>query len=93
MDFCHLFELLEREVFWVTRAKDDLRYRVAQKMPQHKDPRIVRDELIELKVYVSQKDYPQKMRRLVARVEVDGQEVEMVFLTNHLEWSAGTAPD
>jgi IS4 transposase len=28
------------------------------------------------------------MRRIVARVEVDGHEVEMVFLSNNLEWSA-----
>src|SRR3989442_6320422 len=28
--------------------------------------------------------------RIVARVQVDGREVEMVFLTNNLEWSAGT---
>ena len=28
------------------------------------------------------------MRRIVARVEVDGREVEMVFLSNNLEWSA-----
>ena len=28
------------------------------------------------------------MRRVTALVEVDGREVEMVFLSNHLEWSA-----
>jgi IS4 transposase len=28
------------------------------------------------------------MRRIVALVEVDGREVEMVFLSNNLEWSA-----
>lgn len=93
VDFAHLFELLQRGVFWVTRAKDDLRYRVVKKLPKSKDKRIVRDELIKLKVYVSQRDYPQTMRRIVARVEVDGKEVEMVFLTNNLEWSAGTIAD
>jgi hypothetical protein len=29
-------------------------------------------------------------RRIVALVEVDGREVEMVFLTNNLEWSAAS---
>jgi hypothetical protein len=34
--------------------------------------------------------YPQPLRRIVARVEVDGREMEMTFLTNHFEWSAWT---
>ena len=93
LDFAHLFDLWRRGVFWVTRAKDDLRYRVVKKMPKSKDKRILRDELIELKVYVSHRDYPQQMRRIVARVAVDGKEVEMAFLTNNLEWSAGTIAD
>lgn len=29
----------------------------------------------------------------MARVEVDGQEVPMVFLSNQVEWSAGTVAD
>jgi len=90
LDFAHLFALLRRGVFWITRARDDLRYRVVKKMPKSKDQRILRDELIELKVYLSHRDYPEPIRRIVARVQVDGREVEMVFLTNNLEWSAGT---
>jgi hypothetical protein len=93
VDFAHLYDLLRRGIFWVTRAKDSLRYRRVKKMPKSKDPRIVRDEIIELQVYVSRRDYPGRLRRIVARVEVDGKEVEMVFLTNHLEWSAGTVAD
>ena len=34
VDFAHLFDLLGRGVFWVTRAKDDLRYRVLKKLPK-----------------------------------------------------------
>ena len=30
------------------------------------------------------------MRRIVARVEVDGKEVEMVFITNNMEWAASS---
>jgi len=93
VDFSHLYDLLLRGVFWVTRAKDDLTYKVLKKMPKSKDERILRDELIQLKVFVSHRDYPQPMRRIVARVEVDGKEMEMVFLTNNLEWSAGTIAD
>lgn len=90
VDFSHLHDLLQRGIFWVTRAKDDLTYKVLKKMPPCKDQRILQDEWIELKVFVSHRDYPEPMRRIVARVEVDGKEMEMVFLTNNLEWSAGT---
>jgi IS4 transposase len=33
------------------------------------------------------------MRRIAARVEVDGKEVVMEFLTNNLEWSAQSIAD
>jgi len=31
---------------------------------------------------------PVQLRRVVALVEVNGKDVEMAFMTNHLEWSA-----
>jgi hypothetical protein len=93
VDFSHLFELLGRGIFWVTRAKDSLAYRVLKRLPRSKDARIVRDELIEVTGFYSHQDYPQAMRRIVARVEIDGKELEMVLLTNNLEWSAGTIAD
>jgi hypothetical protein len=77
LDFSHLFSLNNRGVFWVTRAKDSLDYRVVKRMPKSKDPRILKDELIELEVFRSHRDYPQVMRRIVARVEVDGKEMEL----------------
>jgi hypothetical protein len=87
--FAPLWDLTKRGVFWVTRAKDDMAYQVKKRL-QNKDPRIVRDELVQLKVKVSRRDYPEWLRRVVARVVVDGQEREMVFLTHHFEWSAWT---
>ena len=88
VDFDHLADLTLRLVFWVTRAKDNLSYKVdkcLQKKPQGK---ILRDELIVLKSAASRQTYPDRLRRIVALVEVDGREVEMVFLSNNLEWSA-----
>jgi hypothetical protein len=38
----------------------------------------------------SRQDYPALLHRVVALVAVDGQEVEMMFLTNNLEWSAAS---
>lgn len=93
VDFSHLFDLLRRGVFWVTRAKESLAYRVVNNLPRSKDPRILQDQLIEVTGFYSHQDYPQPMRRIVARVEIDGKEVQLVLLTNNLEWSAGTIAD
>jgi hypothetical protein len=39
------------------------------------------------------RNYLQAMRRVLALVEVDGQEREMEFLTNNLSWSASSVAD
>jgi hypothetical protein len=37
--------------------------------------------------------YPAVLRRVIAQVEIDGEERVMVFLTNHLAWSPVTVCD
>ena len=88
MDFAHLADLSMREVFWVTRAKENLNCRVARPLQVGAFGKVLCDDLIELQTPVSRDAYPVTLRRIVARVEVDGREVERVFLTNNLEWSA-----
>ena len=88
VDFAHLFDLGKRLVFWVTRAKDNLSCKVVRRLQKGAKGKILRDDLIRLKGPASRKEYPELMRRVTALVEVDGREVEMVFLSNHLEWSA-----
>ena len=91
VDFGHLRDLDARGAFWVTRAKDNLAYEVVQAMPQSKDAKILRDEIIVLRD--PRKPAPELMRRIVALVDVDGQEREMTFLTNNLEWSPRSVAD
>lgn len=91
--FTHLWALDQRGVFWVSRARDNFTYRRVARLPRNKDPRILRDELVAPTHRYSLELYPQPMRRIVARVQVDGQETIMVFLTNNLQWSAGTVAD
>jgi hypothetical protein len=88
IDFGHLADLSMREIFWVSRAKDNLQYEVVQYYQKEAEGRILRDELIRLKTPGSLRDYPEMLRRVVALVEVDAKDVEMEFLTNNLEWSA-----
>jgi hypothetical protein len=93
LDFAHLADLSLREVFWVTRAKDHLRYRVVRRLQQGSAGNILRDDAIGLRIEVSRKDYPECLRRVIALVEVDGEVREMVFLSNNFSWSAQTIAD
>lgn len=93
LDFAHLADLSLREVFWVTRAKDHLRYRVVRRLQQGSVGNILRDDSIGLRIGVSRKDYPECLRRVIALVEVDGEVREMVFLSNNFSWSAQTIAD
>jgi hypothetical protein len=91
VDFAHLGDLDERGIGWVTRAKDNMAYTVLKKAPPSTDRKILKDEAIALNNPVQ--PAPELMRRVVALVEVDGQEREMVFLTNNLAWSPRSVAD
>lgn len=82
----HLLELSQRGVYWVVREKQNLRFEVIERREVAAASGILRDEIIMLNKGV-------KARRVVAMVEVDGEERQMTFLTNHLEWSARTICD
>jgi hypothetical protein len=91
VDFAHLFDLLRRGVFWVTRAKENMAFEVLKALPVA--GRILRDEIIALRTASASADYPEMMRRITALVEIDGREQEMVFLTNNMEWSPASVAD
>jgi len=91
--FLHLWQLTIRGVFWVTRAKTNLKVKVKKRLPRHADPRILRDDLVVLQCVKTKEEYPQTLRRVTAKIEIDGEERIMVFLTNNLEWSPVTVCD
>jgi len=89
----HLNQLTQRGVWWVSRAPEKMAYRVAKKLQRKTKGKILRDDLVRLTGPKSKKLYPEVLRRVVALVEVDGKEREMVFLSNNLEWSAQSIAD
>jgi len=93
LDFSHLADLSMREIFWVTRAREDLRCRVVRRLQQGRQGNILRDDEIQWYVLGSRKKYPENLRRVTALVEVEGEEKEMVFLSNNFSWSAQTIAD
>jgi hypothetical protein len=89
VDFKHLFELMQRGILWVTRAKTNMSYKIVRRLKKtHKS--IIRDSEIRLKGYRSSKDYPQTLRLIVANVVRDGKTVRMEFITDNFEFSAVT---
>lgn len=81
VDLAHFLELGERGVIWVTRMKEGMKYDLLDERPVKAGGKVLADQWIRLNNGV-------QARRIVALVEVDGQEREMTFLTNHLQWSA-----
>lgn len=89
-DFAHLCEMDERGVFWVTRAKTNLRARCVKRLQKPSVGPIVRDDLVVLERPVVRAKYPQRFRRVQAIVDLKGVPTEMVFLTNNLDWAPTT---
>ncbi len=90
VNFLHLHDLCQRGVFWVTRAKDNMAYRVVKKLQRKPKGKILRDDLIILTTAKSRKQYPARLRRVEMLVTVNGEEVVMVFITNNMEWAASS---
>jgi hypothetical protein len=88
LDFAHLRELSERGIFWVSRAKGNMQYKVVAVLQTTHDPRILSDELIRLTGIKTHQAYPDVLRRVVAIVEVNGKPTKLTFLSDHIEWSA-----
>jgi Transposase DDE domain/Domain of unknown function (DUF4372) len=93
VDFDHLHDLNCREVFWVTRAKDNMDVRCVKRLIKKPTGNILRDDVVVLSGSSSFRKYPEKFRRVVAMVEVDGELREMTFITNNLEWTASSICD
>ncbi|HEY5892076.1 MAG TPA: transposase [Chthoniobacterales bacterium] len=71
----------------MTRAKDNLRYRAVKNLSKGREG-IFKDQIISLSGRKGMRG-----RRVEARVEVDGEERVMVFITNNLAWSARSVCD
>lgn len=92
VDFNHLYQLNNREIVLVTRAKDNMAYKVTRRISKPKG-KIKRDVVIKLKIKKSREEYPSEFRLVQAEIQVDGRIEEMVFITNNLEWSASSICD
>jgi hypothetical protein len=88
VDFFHLCELARRGVQWVTRAKDNMLFRVRRNLTNGVAG-IIKDQLVVL----TGKHKGVEVRRIEAWVEIDGEWRQMVFMTNNLDWSPRSVCD
>ena len=93
LDLNHLWSLSQREVYWVTRARDNMDLRVIERRCKKPQGQVLRDDVVLLVGKKSKGLYPGPLRRVIVLVELDGQEVAMEFLSNHLEWSPQSIAD
>jgi hypothetical protein len=88
VDFPHLAELDERGVSWVTRAKDNMKFRAVKNLTKGHE-NIIKDQLIRLQG----KHKGMVLRRVEAWVEIDGEWRTMVFMSNNIDWSPQSVCD
>lgn len=88
VDFDHLSDLNARGVWWVTRAKDNMKFHVVKNLTKGHGG-IVKDQIVSLKG----RRKGMQVRRVDAWVEVDGELKRMVFITNNMEWSPRSVCD
>ena len=92
LDLFHLRDLNQRGVCFVTRAKETLDYRVVRRR-RRTARHILSDEIVRLAGPLSQLKYPTPLRLVRLRLELDGEQRELSFLTNNLEWQPGSIGD
>jgi hypothetical protein len=92
VDFKHLYKLGKRGIFWVTRAKDNMKYRIVKRCRPDK-ANIISDCIIELENEQSKEKHPLTMRLVVAYVEVNGKTKVMSFITNNTQWASSSICD
>ncbi len=81
VDFARLHRIAESSAFFVTRAKSNFQYRRLYSRPVNKSTGLQCDQTVVLVGYYSQKDYPEKLRRIRYR-DPDTQN-RLVFITNN----------
>jgi len=80
LDFARLYRLHQCMAFFVTRAKNNFRFRRLYSHPVDKSSGVLCDQTIVLSGYYASKDYPEKLRRIRYVDQETGK--TLVFLTN-----------
>ncbi|MDQ6904989.1 MAG: IS4 family transposase [Bacteroidota bacterium] len=86
VDFSRLYFIHQWKAFFVTRAKDNFKFKRLYSAPTDKSKGIKCDQTIMLQGYYSLKSYPEKLRRI--KFYDEQQQRTFVFITNNFTQSA-----
>ena len=81
LDFERLYRLHQTSSFFVTRAKSNFKFKRVYSRPVNRSTGLLCDQEVELLVFYSRRDYPERLRRIRYR---DAEGRRLVFLTNHM---------
>ena len=81
LDFERLYRLHQAQSFFVTRAKSNFKFKRLYSRPVDRSTGLLCDQEVELVVFYSRRDYPERLRRVRYR---DAEGRRLVFLTNHM---------
>jgi len=87
LDLQSLYRLQQAGSFFITRAKSNTHLRRLYSRPVDRTTGIICDQIVEFVWFYSQKDYPQRLRRIRFR-DPDGR--SLIFLTNNVALPAAT---
>jgi IS4 transposase len=82
LDFRRLFAIHQAQVFFVTRAKSNTKFKRRYSQPVDRlNTNVLCDQIGVLTIFYSSKDYPAALRRVVIKDQETGERV--TFLTNN----------
>ena len=88
VDYALFGRWTDTSVWFVTRAKDNMDYRVVKRRELPERGNVLKDQEIVLKGFYARRKCPHRLRRIVVWDEEN--EREIVLLTNHMEFAAST---
>jgi Domain of unknown function (DUF4372)/Transposase DDE domain len=85
-DFLRLYKIHTHGSFFVTRAKENLRFKRMYSRPVDKTTGVRSDHIGKLEIYKSKNEYPEKLRRI--KFYDAEHDKDLVFLTNNMDLKA-----
>ena len=86
IDFNRLYKLNVQGAYFVTRAKDNMRFQRMYSNPVDKSKGVKYDQIGKLETFYPKRDYPDKLRRI--KYYDEETKKELVFLTNNTSLEA-----
>ncbi|BBE16625.1 mobile element protein [Aquipluma nitroreducens] len=86
IDFKRLYRLHLKGAFFVTRAKDNMRFKRMYSSAVDKTTGVLYDQIGRLETYYSRKDYPEKLRRI--KYYDQNRDRTFIFMTNNTDLKA-----